>query len=57
MKVWKTKTVYGSNLALETELYNLQKMGKQIKGFFPVCEYGNTTAVTIVYTEEDIEEE
>ena len=56
MKVWRTKTVKGGNLTLEDELDNLQKSGKQIKGLFPVCENGNTNAVVVVYTEEDVEE-
>lgn len=54
MKVWKTKTVRGGNHTLEDELNNLQKSGKQIKELFPVCENGNTNAVVIVYTEEDV---
>lgn len=56
MKVWKTKTVEGGNLILEDELDNLQKSGKQIEGFFPICYNGNTKAVVVVYTEEDVEE-
>ena len=55
MKVWKTKIVEGGNTTLEEELNILQKVGKQIKSIFPVCDNGNTRSVVVVYTEEDVE--
>lgn len=58
MKIWKTFELFGNDDKLEPKLNELQKAGKNIVTVYPSAfgQYGYIKCLTIVYTEEDVEE-